>query len=336
MKKSEVVQTVLGERQNAVPHYSSGKVFAPTNIALCKYWGKRDQEINLPLTSSLSVSLADKGATTELKINDKPKDVVVLNHQELDLTLPFCKRLFEFLNLFRGQRAHPLHIDIETNVPIAAGLASSACGFASLVVALDALFHWELSSQDLSILARIGSGSACRSLWTGFVEWHAGVQNDGMDSFGSPIEAHWPELCVGLVIIDKKEKSIPSREAMQRTVSNSALYSAWPAKVNRDLLLLKHAIQSQDFELLGQTAESNAMSMHATMQSAWPPIFYHLPETLQMMHTVWQLRNQGLSLYFTQDAGPNLKLLFLTKDIDIVRSYFPRVQVIYPFKKDVV
>lgn len=332
MKKSDVVQTILGERYGVAPRNTAAQTYAPSNIALCKYWGKRNQELNLPVTPSFSVSLNDKGATTELTLNDAAHDVIVVNGQSIELTSSFGKRLLAFFDLFRPKRDVFLKANIKTNIPIGAGLASSACGFASVVKALNELFGWELQDRDLSILARLGSGSASRSLWHGFVEWHAGERADGLDSYAELIPTSWPELCMGLLIFSETEKEVSSRDAMQRTVASSSLYSAWPETVDRDLSVLKQAIQEKDFALLGKTAESNALSMHATMLSAWPPVSYALPETVTTMRHIWHLRQQGLSLFFTQDAGPNLKLMFLKKDAAAVKEHFSHVDIIHPFK----
>jgi diphosphomevalonate decarboxylase len=309
-----------------------GLAFAPTNIALCKYWGKRDTELNLPMTSSLSIALPDKGAMTTCSVQDKPYDTVVLNDKELLPDSGFVKRTTEFLDLFRSTQNWHLHIDIKMNIPVAAGLASSACGFASLVSALNDLFDWKLKQNELSILARLGSGSAARSLWTGFVEWHAGTRPDGMDSHGEPIDIEWPSLRIGILNISGAEKPISSRDAMQQTVNSSMFYNDWTKKVTFDLPMLKKAIKMRNFSVLGGTAESNALSMHATMLSSWPPVCYFLPDTIQAMHKVWDLRKQGLELYFTQDAGPNLKLLFLEKDTNTVRTHFSDVDVISVFE----
>lgn len=333
MKKSDIVRTLLKNRYRHAPLHSSATAYAPSNIALCKYWGKRDQELNLPVTSSLSISLANKGSFTELSLTQNPNDVVFVNGQQLDLNSSFGKRLQAYFDLFRVKSSLFFETNIKTNIPIGAGLASSACGFASMVMALNALFGWELKENELSILARLGSGSASRSLWHGFVEWRAGEQSDGLDSFGELIADTWPEFCVGLLIITEAEKEISSRVAMQRTVTTSPLYSAWPLKVKNDLSTLKRAIGSKDFRLLGETAESNALTMHATMLSAWPPVFYALPETITLMKKIWALREQGFMLFFTQDAGPNLKLLFLEKDAEAVQREFPHVDIIKPFKQ---
>lgn len=327
MKKSEVVYKILHERWGQDPKNVSAKAFAPTNIALCKYWGKRNQELNLPMTSSLSISLGHKGANVELTINEVG-DAITLNNKSIDLSSGFGQRLIHFLNLFRSHNKPYLEINIESNIPIAAGLASSACGFASLILALDKLYDWQLEPKTLSILARLGSGSASRSIWQGFVEWHVGIQEDGMDSYAELLPFDWSELCVGLLIIDTQEKKLSSREAMQRTIETSALYSAWPQKVSHDLSLLKKALAAQDFQLLGETAESNAMTMHATMLSAWPSVTYFLPETILSMQKVWQMRKEGIPVYFTQDAGPNLKLLFLQRDAESIRPYFSQLEII--------
>jgi len=327
VKQSDVVKMILAEKWQQYPLHSSATAYAPSNIALCKYWGKRNQELNLPLTSSLSISLREKGAHTQLLINDS-QDCIQLNGQVLDNAMPFSQKLLRFVNLFRVRGQPYLTMNIHTNIPIAAGLASSACGFAAIAKALNQLFGWQLSARDLSILARLGSGSASRSLWQGFVEWHAGVREDGMDSFAEDLPTAWPELCVGLVMINHQEKALSSREAMQRTVMTSALYSAWPQKVSTDLSLLKRAIVEKDFLHLGKVTESNALTMHATMLSAWPPITYCLPETLTAMQQVWRMRDEGIAVYFTQDAGPNIKLLFLENDIASIRQNFPTIEII--------
>ncbi len=191
-------------------------------------------------------------------------------------------------------------------------------------MALNKLHGWNLPDKKLSILARLGSGSASRSLWQGFVEWHVGKDEQGMDSFAAPLKAaNWPELKISLLILEAGEKEIGSRAAMHRTVETSSLYKSWPGKVANDMTKLKKAIVTKDFDLLGATAESNALAMHATMMAAQPPILYWLPQSVSTMKKVWQCRHEGLPLYFTMDAGPNIKLLFLEKDKGKVLGKFP-------------
>lgn len=328
MNKSDLVQLILKNKLNQPPKQKSATAFAPSNIALVKYWGKRDEELNLPMTSSLSMSLKEKGAEVTLTASNLPQDHVLLNDKDISVDSDFYKRLVSFLNLFRAQHKQHFFIKIKSTVPIAAGLASSACGFASLVLALNKLYDWQLSDIGLSILARLGSGSACRSIWQGFVEWQAGKRDDGLDSHGELLNFEWPELRLGILMISNAEKNISSRTAMKQTVATSPLYSAWPQKVADDLVAVKKALAEKDFDLLGKTAESNAMTMHATMQSAWPPIVYAVPDTIMAMNDIWYMRAQGLPVYFTQDAGPNLKLLFLQKDENAIKEHFSFIEVI--------
>lgn len=330
--KADVVQLILPDECLMHPKANKGLGFAPTNIALCKYWGKRNTQLNIPMTSSLSVALPEKGALTTLTVHQQEADSIILNGCEVPSQSEFFRRVVQFLDLFRAKTSWHLQIDINMNIPVAAGLASSACGFASLVSALNDLFDWKLSLRNLSILSRLGSGSAARSLWSGFVEWHAGVQSDGMDSYGEPLECEWPSICIGILSISEEQKPISSREAMQRTVNSSSLYASWPKKVAQDLAIIKQALQIKNFSLVGGTAESNALTMHATMLSSWPPICYFLPATIIAMHKVWSLRQDGLELFFTEDAGPNLKLLFLDKDEAHVREHFPSIEVIRLFE----
>lgn len=323
MNKQQAVDRILEQKKNN-PTKKSGKAFAPSNIALCKYWGKRDTELNLPNNSSLSISLGDKGTTTDIKINAS-QDTIILNGKLIDNKTAFAKRTIEFLSLFRPTPTTFFDFNTVSNIPIAAGLASSASGFASAVLALDDLFQWQLSKQELSILARLGSGSASRSLWQGFVQWHAGAQADGMDSFAEPIKIDWPELSIGLLIFESSQKPISSREAMKNTVNTSKLYQQWPKRAEKDCHTLQQAILNKDFKLLGETAEQNALAMHDTMLDTSPPIDYSTEQTLAAREKIWDLRKQGVDVYFTQDAGPNLKLLFLQDSESEIKQHFPRL-----------
>lgn len=302
--------------------------FAPANIALIKYWGKRQSELNLPVTSSLSVSLPLGTRTTLTLTSDK--DRIVLNGQEQSSDSTFFLRTIAFCNRFRPANTF-FHVDTVNDIPTSAGLASSSSGFAALVLALNELFEWNLDKKALSILARQGSGSACRSLFTGFVQWHRGIRDDGQDCFAESLNARMDDLCLGLWMISEKEKPIDSRRAMNLTTATSPLYSAWPAIVSDDLKRLKEAIFANDFLTLGQVAEQNALAMHATMMAAKPPILYWLDESVAAMHKIWQWRKEGLNLFFTMDAGPNLKLLFQKKDQATVTSLLPHLQVLSLF-----
>ena len=329
MDKYEVVKQILINARRPQVGNAAAYAWAPANVALCKYWGKRNVELNLPITSSLSVTLGKKGTFTKIS-HVAVSDHFVVNGALIPLNSPFAIRLQKFLNLFRPAGVHYL-VETDSTVPIAAGFASSASGFAALVLALNNLYNWNLTKRELSILARLGSGSACRSLWSGFVEWQKGVLDDGMDSHSVPLPEIWPELRIGALCFTDAPKAISSTAAMQSTVATSALYHAWPQKVAQDLQDLKNALVTRDFTLLGKTAESNAQAMHAAMAAANPPIVYHQPATLVAMQKVQDLRNQGIAVFFTQDAGANLHLLFLAETEAIMTATFPEIEIIAPF-----
>jgi len=307
----------------------SASAYAPSNIALCKYWGKRQDELNLPVNSSLSVSMAHMGTSTKISLSDK--DEFFFNGEHLKLKLTFSVRLKEFLDMFRTSHCSFFRVESYNTIPTGAGLASSASGFAALTLALNKLFDWSLLDKELSILARLGSGSACRSIHRGFVLWHKGKRSDGMDSYSEKLEQKWPDLRMGVIHVSEKEKQVSSRDGMKRTVKTADFYRMWAEKSQTDLATIIHAINTKDFSLLGETAESNALAMHATMLSSKPPLLYWLPSTVSMMRKVWDLRKIGIEVYLTIDAGPNVKLIFLQSFADDIRNNFPQVDIISPF-----
>jgi len=339
MTRQQFVNVLL-KRAKGKPA-TRGEAFAPANIALCKYWGKRDAELNLPVNSSLSISLGQLGTRTAVKFA-KSADKVFLNGKPAPKD--FAARVSTYLNLFRKEGQF-FEVRTKNDIPTAAGLASSASGFAALIKALDQLFGWGFNPRELSMLARLGSGSATRSLYDGFAVWHAGARADGMDSYAEsfsdvgenkevqaqPASSDWKNLRVGILEVSKVRKKTGSADGMNRTRETSELYESWTAQADCDFDELRTAIVAQDFPMLGKTAENNALAMHATMLAAWPPLCYWKPQTLALMQKVWQAREEGIELYFTIDAGPNLKLLFLEKDTRAVRKLFPKVQIISPW-----
>jgi len=330
MNKAAVVTSLL-QGLSREPIVERAEAFAPANIALCKYWGKRDIELNLPVNASLSVSLGDLGAHTRISVIQDDYDKVVLNGKEVEKDTVFSQRVRQFLDLFRTSASMRFCVETTSTIPVGAGLASSASGFCALARALDQLFGWELHASDISILARLGSGSAARSCWNGFVEWCLGERQDGMDSKGVPLDLSWPGLRIGLWILDAHQKPISSTEAMQHTVNTSPFYSLWAAQQHQDLMSLKTALFDRHFVRMGEIAEANALAMHALMLSARPAVLYSSPQTVASIQQIWDYRRSGLSVYFTQDAGPNVKLLFLQQDEAAVLEAFPGLCVVNPF-----
>ncbi len=323
MLKQDIVNKILGLKYDVVNNQVSA--FAPVNIALCKYWGKRDDILNLPVTDSLSVSLANLGTTTELSVNNET-DQVYLDNKRIVENSDFFNGVINYIDLFR--RDPKLHFTVKTwnDIPTKAGLASSASGFCALASALNTLFSWDLDDHKLSIIARLGSGSASRSIANGFVYWHAGKEQDGMDSYGEPLSYVWPELMIGIITVSSDSKAISSREAMACTTKTSTLYQQWPKRVSVDIENLLKSLKRRNIALFGETAESNALGMHATMLDSKPSILYWLPETVEYMKKIWKIRHKGIHLYFTIDAGPNIKLIYEKTDEKLVREHFPGIE----------
>lgn len=303
---------------------------ANTNIALIKYWGKRDEELFLPMNSSVSITLDQFYTTTTVQFCDHLRaDVFVFNQCLASETETL--KVSRFLDLIRKKAGKELFavVDSKNKVLTAAGLASSASGYAALAAAGAKALGLDLDKKELSKLARQGSGSACRSIHGGFVEWQKGVRKDGEDSFAKPIlsEQEW-RLSILAVIVTSKEKKISSREGMKRTVETSSFYSGWLDAVENDLTEAKRAIRERDFEKLGTVVEANALKMHATTLGANPPFTYWQSGTLDVMREVQELRDARIPAYFTIDAGPNVKVLCLPKNEEIVRQRLSALSVV--------
>ena len=307
-----------------------GRAFAPSNIALCKYWGKRDEVLNLPVNSSISISLGNKGSFTEIKRSNK--DTFILNDKIIDNQTAFSSRLSKFLDLFRSHcRAPGFEVRTKNNIPTSAGLASSASGFAALVLALNDLTGWELNNKNLSLLARLGSGSASRSIYNGFVIWNAGKNIDGSDSYSQSIDVKWPEIRIGIIKIDESKKKISSRDAMKKCVATSKKYNFWPSLATEHLCKIQNAIIVKDFDMLGSTAEKNALKMHEVIRDTIPRIDFFTSETYQCLERIKSLRSNNVSVYATIDAGPNIKVLFLENELKVICKEFKKVEIINPF-----
>lgn len=288
---------------------------ANPNIALIKYWGKRDDALILPMTGSLSLTLDAAPTTTTVSPIEADSDVVRLGGVELDGTAR--DRVVRFVDLVRGLAGSDARVKVDSVnlIPTGAGLASSASGFAALALAASTAFGLDLTPRELSRLARRGSGSASRSIFGGLVEWYPGSD---AESFAEPLTAPGLDLGMVLVVLVGGPKSVSSREAMRRTVDTSPFYPAWLTDVPQELVAMRAAIAASDVTAIGEIAERNALRMHATMFGAVPPVVYWAPDTLVLLELVRSLRAEGLECYATMDAGPNVKILCRATDVDRV------------------
>lgn len=302
----------------------SAKFRAHTNIALIKYWGKRNKDLFLPVTSSLSLTLDAFYTDTEVEFDTSlTSDVFYLNGV---LQNDFhTAKVSRFLDLFRNE-ANRLGLFATVRsinyVPTAAGLASSASAFAALAGACNSALDLKMDTQRLSTFARQGSGSASRSLLGGFVEWHKGQGDDSDSSYAEAFDnADW-DLAMVFVLVNRQAKKIDSRLGMEHTNKTSPFYQLWPQEVAQDLAKIKPAIKAQDIDAVGAIAEHNAMKMHAMTIAANPSFTYWEPGSIEAMHIVQQLREDGISAYITMDAGPNVKVLCRASDAERVKAAF--------------
>lgn len=282
---------------------------AQPNIALIKYWGKRDPSRNLPAVGSISITLADLFTTMSVEFDDSLRDdVLTVNDCEDTTMLP---RIARCLDSVVGERRRPARIVSQCNFPIAAGLASSASAFAALVVAADAAAGKARSTAELASLAGRGSGSAARSLFGGYVE----LENCGDDIAVSSLRSadEWP-LKVIVAITASGPKPVSSSAAMEASRKTSPFFERWVEQQPADILDAKEAIASRDFARLASIAEHNCLKMHSVMWGSRPPIIYWNSATLACMQTVRELQSLGVAVFFTIDAGPQLKAICTVED----------------------
>jgi diphosphomevalonate decarboxylase len=329
---------------------------AGTNIALVKYWGKRDAALNLPATGSLSLTLSGLGTETRVRFagdvaepggqdrvlvagtppepDGRDRVLVPGTPPEPDgrdrVLVPatpadpaFAGRVRRFLDLVRERAGLHLPAEVVTtnSVPTASGLASSASGFAALALAATRAAGLVLAPDELSALARRGSGSAARSIFGGFAEMAPGTRADGADAHARPLLAPdaWDVRLV-VALTTGGRKAVGSTEAMERTAKSSPYYPAWLAATALDLAEARSAVAARDIRALGRVAERSALRMHACALAAEPPVIYWNGVTLAAVEEVLAMRASGTIAYFTIDAGPHVKVLCASGDAAAVES----------------
>lgn len=315
---------------------------SPVNIALIKYWGKRDEKLVLPLNSSVSVTLNQdelRARTTVAVSRNFKEDKMWLNGREqsmknarLQSVISQIKRLCRKRKIDADQPNEKLqwklHICSENNFPTAAGLASSAAGYACLVYALSKLYGVE---GDISKIARLGSGSACRSIHGGFVIWNKGEAEDGEDSTAEQIapETHWPELRVLILVVSDQTKHTGSTVGMQTSVETSDLLHQRLQGLPKRIERIKKAILKKDFHSFAEITMKDSNQLHAVCLDTYPPISY-LTDTshhiIQLVHAINQDNNSNMVAY-SFDAGPNAFLFMEEKHVptvlDILHYFYP-------------
>ncbi len=294
---------------------------AQPNIALIKYWGKRDLARNLPAVGSISITLRDLFTEMCVELDESlPMDSLTVNGQPDDKMLP---RLSRCLDVVAGSARSRGNIISKCNFPVAAGLASSASAFAATTLAAAEAAGKSANIAKLANLAGRSSGSAARSLFGGFVE----LKNRNNDIAVTSLceRDSWP-LIVVVAINESGPKSISSTEAMEISRKTSPFYSNWIERQDDDLDTARDAILRQDFEQLASIAEHNCLKMHSVMWASRPPIVYWNSATMRCLQTVRKLQGSGLGVFFTIDAGPQVKAVCLPECSEEVRAALAATQ----------
>jgi len=288
---------------------------AHPNFALIKYWGKTDSVNNIPAMSSISLTVDTLTSTT--KISQQPQmqeNIWELNGErqpDLGQLLPTLDYLSKV-----GKVNEPCLIQSDNNFPTAAGLASSASGVASIVVAYNRLFNLGLTNQQMGKAAMLGSGSAPRSLLSGIVLLDIENQCD-CQTLAEPNQ--W-SLSVIVCITDDQRKTMSSREGMEISRETSPLYESWLENNTHHIKRAKKAINDRNLKALGQVAEENCKQMHEVMKTSNPSINYMTHKTIDCINEVERIRKSGFDLFYTVDAGPQVKIICKLEDNHLIQE----------------
>lgn len=305
---------------------------AGSNIAFIKYWGVADPTENIPLNSSISMTLDRLYTVTTVNFDDSLKDdVVVIDGVERHGVAR--RRAVEQLGILRRMARVESKAEIisRNNFPMGAGIASSASAFAALTLAASDALGLDLDHKALSRIARRGSGSASRSLFGGFVEWHAGDDDDSSYAEQLYDSHHWHELRDVVAVVAQEEKKVSSANG-HLLANTSPFLEKRISQANELLPTVRKAIMARDLMELGPAIEADALAMHFVMMSSDPPLYYWSPQTIQLIKKAHEWREQGLQAYFTIDAGPNVhficedyqagELVALLERLDFVQEIF--------------
>jgi diphosphomevalonate decarboxylase len=286
---------------------------AQPNIALIKYWGKRDLEQNLPAVGSISITLRDLYTRMNVRFDDGlAGDSLIVNESAAPAMLP---RLAACLDRVVGSDRPCAEITSTCNFPIAAGLASSASSFAALVVAAAAAAGKPFDTETLARLAGHASGSAARSLYGGYVELANG--DEGIRVAEIRAADTWP-LGVVVAVTEPGPKPVGSTEAMEISRRTSPFYRDWIERQDEDLATARAAVAARDFGGLAAIAEHNCLKMHSIMWASRPPVVYWNAATMRCLQAVRRLQGRGVDVFFTIDAGPQVKAVCVPESIDVV------------------
>ena len=296
---------------------STAVATAHPNIAFIKYWGNQDHKLRIPSNGSISMNLDGLISHTRVTFDNQiSKDMLSINGKvqngiALNRVSTVLDKVRQLSGLGCGAR-----VESKNNFPAGTGIASSASAFAALSLAASCAAGLDLSEAHLSRIARLGSGSACRSVPSGFVEWRAG--HDDLTSFAYTIapKDHW-DLADCIAVISKTHKRTGSEEG--HSIADSSQFQAVRvASAPERLELCRNAIEEKDFDTYAEVTDLDSNMMHAVTLTSLPPLIYWYPETVQVILEVKKMRQKGIPVCYTIDAGPNVHVICTSR-------YLPQV-----------
>ena len=311
------------------------KVKSYANIAIVKYWGKKDAKKMIPATSSISLTLNDMFTETEMEfISDEDikisvekemkngdykdkfsnmTDLFYLNGELQDSV--HTEKISKVVDLFRENRSQKVKISTTNNMPTAAGLSSSSSGLSAVIKACNELFGKNYTQSELAQISKFGSGSSSRSFFGPIAAWDKDT--------GEIYEVRTDlKLAMIVLVLNENKKKISSRNGMELCAKTSTYFDEWVKQSEIDFINMKKYLAENDFEKVGTLTEENALRMHKTTETANPPFSYFNEKTYEAMDFVKNLRNNGEKCYFTMDAGPNVKVLCLEEDLEKLAEIF--------------
>ena len=311
------------------------KVKSYANIAIVKYWGKKDAKKMIPATSSISLTLNDMFTETEMEfISDEDikisvekemkngdykdkfsdmADLFYLNGELQDSV--HTEKISKVVDLFRENRSQKVKISTTNNMPTAAGLSSSSSGLSAVIKACNELFGKNYTQSELAQISKFGSGSSSRSFFGPIAAWDKDT--------GEICEVKTDlKLAMIVLVLNENKKKISSRNGMELCAKTSTYFDEWVKQSEIDFINMKKYLAENDFEKVGTLTEENALRMHKTTETANPPFSYFNEKTYEAMDFVKNLRNNGEKCYFTMDAGPNVKVLCLEEDLEKLAEIF--------------
>lgn len=304
---------------------------APSNIAFIKYWGKKDEDLKIPANGSISMNLSNLLTTTTVEFNPEFKEDSIIIDNKNDFKE--SEKVIKQLDLIRKKANIFLKAKVvsKNNFPIGTGLSSSASGFAALTLATTKALGLELNEKELSILTRHGSGSACRSIPDGFIEWLGGDSSETSYAKSLYSSKYWAIVDV-VAIVSQEKKDIPSTDG-QKLARTSPFFVTRLNNINKKINQFKKSLETKNFTEFGRIIENEALELHTIMLTSTPSLICWQTETVRLMKLVKKWRSEGLEVYFTVNTGQDIHLIIEEKN---TRKLIKKLKDIKEVKKIII